>query len=344
MHSETQPTYILQPDADLLSVTFRGDSDAAYTELAGLADLVGVDIARLHAADRRQGILQFTADNVPDGHVRAMFHPLYAQYFASGSAVLNYRTESDKLLELLVAVGATIRGKVIGVVGAHGGVGVTQLAAWIASSLARGDETVALIDCDPASPGVELLLSLVGVPGKRWADVRGKGALLAGRLNAALPKWKGVRVLSADERGGAPIDAGLVTAAVAALAQVNTWTILDLPTLALINAAPMSALVQWCDYLLVLTRGDGLHLAGTHTFLGGVAHSVPMSVVAMGVSAKNQAAHIAQMLAQPGVLTVHADPGAQASIEHGVTPGDRHRSKYAQDVTRICNYLAQKVQ
>ena len=337
------PSSALQPAADLLSVEYRGESEAALKELSRLAELVGVSITHLNGADRRAGVLQFSSEGTPDQHVKAKFHTLFAQYFAPGSALLNYQTEAEKILELLVAVGATVRGKVLGVVAAHGGAGATNLAAWIASTLARSGEEVALIDLDPASAGIELLLSIVGVPGKRWPDLHGNGALLPGRLNSSLPEWNGVRVLSADERGGPPLDARRATGAVAALAQLNSWTILDLPRSVLLSEAPSHALLEWCDYLLVVTRASSVQLAATHTILSRSYRPCPMSVVANAVTSLGQAAHISQMLAVPGVFTVRNSSKHVAAVEHGVAPGARVRTSYARDVERICAYISDTV-
>ena len=335
---------ILQPDAELHSVVYRGENDAAYEELVRLADLVGVGITRIAGSDRQDGVLRFSTQNTPEKYVKAEFHPLFAQYFAAGSVLLNYRTESEQILELLVAVGATMRGKVLGILGAHGGAGVSHLAAWIARTLAKNETSVALLDLDPFSAGIELLISGVGLPGKRWPDLHGSGALLAGRLNAALPRWNGVRVLSADERGAAPETGNLATNAVAALSQLNAWSVLDLPRSALVTASPSHQLLEWCDYLLLLTRSDAIHLAATHSLLARFEHQCPMSIVACGVTAKSEAAHISQMLAVPAVFTVRFDKSERAALEHGVSPGDRIRTKYARDVAQICAYIENQLQ
>lgn len=339
---DSQP--ILQPDVDLLSSIFRGEKGAEFTELSRLAELVGVDLSLLSNDDRRDGVLRFSSDGLAQGQVRAQFHPLFAPYFAQGSVTLHITNDSARILELFAAVGSTIRGKVVGIVGAHGGAGASTLASGLARGLAQGKGSVALIDLCPASAGIELLLSLVGVPGKRWADVHGQGALLAGRLKESLPVWNGVRVLSADERGAAPEQGELPIRAVAALAQVNTWTILDMPNTALIPSAAAHDLLAWCDYLLVVTRPDSLHLIVTHTLLSHADIKVRTGVVAADVRSKNQAAHIAQTLNLPSIHTIRFERSYDAALEHGVDPGGRARTGFARDVKTLCSYIEANVE
>ncbi|MCI5825701.1 MAG: hypothetical protein MR006_03465 [Arcanobacterium sp.] len=334
---------ILQPDVQLLSVVFRGSDDAAFRELARLAELVGVDCTRLSPGDPRDGVLRFSSDECAAGAIRADFHELFSPYFASGTATLDVRRDSDHILELLAAVGATIRGKVVGVVGAHGGAGASTLAASMARELARTHSGVALLDMDPASAGIELLLSLVGVPGKRWADIHGQGALLAGRLNSALPLWHGVRVLCADERASIPCTAEIGPSAIAAISQMNSWTVVDLPTVALVPGSFAYPALEWCDYLFVATRSDAVHLAGTHTLLSRINSGTLTSVVAIGVSSKNEGAHIAQMLDVEMVHLVRCERNYDAALAQGVEPGERARSRFARDVRDLCSYLEQVV-
>lgn len=334
---------ILQPDVQLLSAVFRGSDDAAFHELLHLAQLVGVDLTRLSHADMRDGVLRFTSENCPPGHVNATFHELFAPYFSAAATLLDVHQDSAKILELLVAVGTTIRGKVVGVVGAHGGAGASTLAATLARELVSRGGGVALIDIDPASAGIELLLSLVGVTGKRWADVHGQGALLAGKLNSALPLWHGVRVLSADERGGMPPNAEAGPNIIAAISQMNAWTVIDIPTSALVPEMPTNSVLEWCDYLFVVTRCDAVHLATTHTLLSRMNTALLTSVVAINVTSKNEAAHIAQMLAVDFVHTVRFEHSYESALEHGVEPGERSRSRFSRDVHTLCAYLEQVV-
>lgn len=77
---------------------------------------------------------------------RRPLHDMYSPYFPRGHVRLN-PNESADVLELMAAVGLTRRGRVIGVVGAHGGAGTSTLAAWLARLIAA-DEECALVDVE----------------------------------------------------------------------------------------------------------------------------------------------------------------------------------------------------
>ena len=333
----------LSNEQELLSVVYVGDDAAALRELTRLAELVGVSVHHVHEKQIERAVLRFSSIGMPEGQVRASFHHLFASYFGPQRLSFNYREDSAEILELMVAVGATERGKVVGVVGAQGGIGASALSAWIARTFAKSHEHVALMDLDPASAGIELLLASVDQAGKRWADLHGVGSLLARRLTDALPEWHGVRFLSADARGGVSTSTDAGVTAISALSQVNEWSVLDLPSVAMRRDSLARSWLEWCDHVLVLTRADSISLAGAHTKLEWIAQSVPHTVAVVDVTSKNEAAHAAQMLGQDGVLTVRRDRGFVAGLDHGVWPGERSRASSAKDVARVCAYLEEVV-
>lgn len=332
------------PELDLLSIVYVGDDDERLAELSRLADLVGLDFTRLAAGEtRRAGVLTFSSEGLPPYVVKAQFHDLFAPYFARGQVRLHVRDDAADILELMAAVGATVRGKVIGVLGAHGGVGVTTIAAWLARLLAKGDESVALLDLNPASAGLELRLGIVDEPGKRWADMQGSGAVLAGRVNSSLPLWNKVRVLSGDNRGAPPIDAEAGARVIAALSQVNSWTILDFGPLVARPDSVGYGWLGWCDHLLLLTRADQVSLMETSAKLGDLVSGPPLTVVAMGVSSQNEAAHVADILGLHNVISVRQAKGNRGDIDHGVRPGDRQRSGVARDLVELADHCVSQV-
>ena len=139
------------------------------------------------------------------------------------------------------------RARVVGVLGATGGLGVSSLAAVFArASRLRGWET-ALVDLDPLPGACAEMLALDDAAGLRWADLAHSGAPLIGaHLASSVPTWHGVRVLCGDERGGpAP---GVATAAVAALRSDVDVLVLDLPR----GAWAATSLLASCDEVVVL--------------------------------------------------------------------------------------------
>ena len=90
------------------------------------------------------------------------------------------------------------RGAVLAVIGGRGGAG----ASVFATALAQSAPDALLIDADPWSGGIDLVLGTEAESGLRWPDL----ALQGGRLNLAalrdaLPRHHGVSVLSGGRVG-----------------------------------------------------------------------------------------------------------------------------------------------
>jgi len=91
---------------------------------------------------------------------------------------------------------------VVGVVGGSGGAGASTFAAALACGV--GGAAV-LIDLDPASGGLDVLLGIETVPGARWPGLQlGGGRLDPVALDGGLPKWGHVRVLAAPQASVEP--------------------------------------------------------------------------------------------------------------------------------------------
>ena len=110
---------------------------------------------------------------------------------------------------------------VVGVVGGSGGVGASTFAA----ALAAAARNAVLIDADPLSAGIDVVVGLESVPGARWSGVHVNGGYLdPALLDRGLPRWGGVRVLAADV---AP-SASDVVQVIDAAAELGT-VVVDLP-------------------------------------------------------------------------------------------------------------------
>lgn len=326
-------------EKDLFSVVYTGSSGKVALELERLADLVGVDFMR----GKVPAVLTF--DDAPDDGVVAYFNDMFAPYFPRGRVRLRVSEDSADILELMAAVGATLRGRVIGVVGAHGGAGTTTIAAWLARQLARGS-SAGLIDANPASVGIDHVIAMDAATGKRWADLAGDGAILAGRLATALPIWHNVYVVSADERGGIP-NAALAVQVISALSQTQPWTIVDFAPTALVpqqagdaGSAQPEGIIEWCDRLVLVTRSDAVSLAHARVR----AKQVPGAVVAgVGMRSKAEAAHAAEIIGVDHVFPVRPMRAVRGDTDHGIAPGDRPRSTGEKDIREIRRHLQESV-
>jgi secretion/DNA translocation related CpaE-like protein len=96
------------------------------------------------------------------------------------------------------AEGESRNGIVLAIAGAGSGSGASTFAVTAAlAGAARGLRTL-LVDADPSSGGIDLLLGLEGEPGTRWPDLQNaRGRIRAAELAGSLPSTQGVAVLSA---------------------------------------------------------------------------------------------------------------------------------------------------
>lgn len=327
-------------DMELFSVVYSGADSAVASELQRLAELVGVDFVQ----SQGPGVLMFGDGEA--GTVVAHFHDMFSPYFPRGQLLLRIRDEAADILELMAAVGTTLRGRVIGVVGAHGGAGTTTVAAWLARQFGNGG-SAGLIDADPASVGIDHVIAMDAAPGKRWADLAGDGAILAGRLANVLPVWHGVHVVSADERGGVP-DAALAAQVISAVSQTQPWTVVDFAPQALVGSRALrglgdtqtEGLIDWCDRLVLVTRGDAVSLAHARVRAKHVPRTI---VVGIGMGSKSEAAHAAEVIGVDRVFPVRTIRGLRGDIDHGLAPGDRLRSAAERDIRAIRQHLEELV-
>jgi hypothetical protein len=156
---------------------------------------------------------------------------------------------------------------VVGVVGGRGGVGASTFAA----ALAAAAKDSVLIDADPLSPGIDVLVGIESVPGARWSGVQLNGGHLdPALLDRGLPRWGGVRVLAADVAPSAEHVVQVVEAA------AELWpVIIDLPR------APgdlRDLTLTRCMLAVLVTSASVAPLAAARRLVGGLP-DVPLAMV-----------------------------------------------------------------
>lgn len=98
---------------------------------------------------------------------------------------------------LLRACSPPPSGRVVAVTGARGGAGASVLAVTLALVAARRGIRPLLVDLDPWSAGLDVVLGLERTRGTRWPDLtRLRGRLSPEALPGSLPASRGVAVLS----------------------------------------------------------------------------------------------------------------------------------------------------
>ena len=243
-------------------------------------------------------------------------------------------------------------GRVIGVVGARGGIGASSLAAALARRLARGGGggrdgeggggrgLVALADLDGAGGGLDVLLGVEGVDGLRWPDLRGaRGEVSGAELTALLPRWSGVTVLSADRaRPGAP-RADVVAGVLDALAASHDDVVLDLDRHEVLTG--VGALAR-CALVLVVAGRDVRSVAGVLALRTAALAAVPdVRLVVRGPAPGGlgvlELAHVVDL---PVAASMGPQRGFDAALERGGGPGLRRRGALARAADRLATGLA----
>jgi secretion/DNA translocation related CpaE-like protein len=158
-------------------------------------------------------------------------------------------------------------GRVIAVVGGRGGAGASVFAV----ALARTAASSLLVDLDPWSGGIDLLLDSESAPGLRWPDLSLQGGRLSWpAVRDALPNHLGVSVLSGT-RSCHEMDAGPVESILDAGRRGGVMVICDLPRRA---TGAASAALECADLVIAIATCD----------VRGVASAAAMAPVLRAVN------------------------------------------------------------
>ena len=225
--------------------------------------------------------------------------------------------------------------RVVGVVGASGGVGTSTLAVALALRAGPALGAVACVDLVLGSGGLDVTACVEHLPGLRWQDLAGaRGRLDGADLLAALPAEGPARILSAggpaggvDGFGDGSAGAGrlqpvppdpVVADCVSALSAVCALTVLDLGTT-----------TRWASLCtdLVLVAGTaarqladaGAAVAALTTPVGAEVRLVLRTGRRGAVAPEDVAAH----LDLPLGAVLPDDPRSVADADRGRPPGSR---------------------
>ncbi len=251
-------------------------------------------------------------------------------------------------------------GRVVGVVGARGGVGATTFAAALAATLAAvlaadpgdrraavapvraapagpeapgwtsdGRPAVALVDLDGAGAGLDVHLGIEGAGGLRWADLAdARGEVPGVELAALLPTWSGVVVLSGDRWRPGPAPPEVVADVLDALVGCHRVVVTDLGRREVLDGGPGP---RRCDTVLVVSGRDVGSVAGVVALrdpLRDVVADVRLVVggPAPGGLGPLEVAHVVDL---PVAATLPVDRRLPGLVERGGGPVVRGRGALA---------------
>ena len=254
-----------------------------------------------------------------------------------GAAVVTLPSSASWLSDALANVGAVGRGsgRLVCVVGGSGGVGASTLAAGLAFVAARTERTM-LIDTDPLSGGLDLLLGAERTPGWRWprlATARGH----LGDLTGQLPSVDGIDLLSMDRgespRGWMPHVEQLRAVLLSAM-RSHQITVVDLSRA--FGVAAKEA-VRLAELTVLVVRDDIRGIAAARQ----VVREVEAECEHLGVVVRHSRSRllepklVASGVGLPLLGVFPEDPTLAQAAERGDPPGRSPRSS----LSRLCRQL-----
>jgi secretion/DNA translocation related CpaE-like protein len=204
------------------------------------------------------------------------------------------------------------RGAVVGVIAGRGGAG----ASIFATALAQVAPDALLVDADPWSGGIDLVLGSEGQTGLRWPDLALQGGRLSyPALRDALPQRRGVSVLSGG-RAGSDIDSAPLGAVIDAGSRAGATVICDLPRR---STGAVETVLDAADLVVVIASADVRSCAAAAAITPWLSAINPNAgVVVRGPSPGGlTSADVAKIVGLPLLAAMRPQPGVVDALERG---------------------------
>ena len=255
-----------------------------------------------------------------------------------GSAVLSLPTSAGWLSEAIADICGRGQGtgNLVCVVGGSGGVGASTLASGLAFVAARTSQGTMLIDADPRSGGLDLLMGAERTAGWRWprlATARGH----LGDLTGQLPTVEGVDLLSmarGDSTPSSELRAEQLKSVLQSAMRSHEITVVDLPRT--LGAAAGEALRR-ATLVVLLVRDDVRGVAAGREVVRELAGGCDRLglVVRRGRLRLLEPQLVATGVGLPLLGSFVDDPALALAAQRGEPPGRSARSGLA----RLCRQL-----
>lgn len=234
-----------------------------------------------------------------------------------GPDVLVLPRAAEEVLSLARAANRVLRARVIGVVGAAGGVGASIFAATVARAGSEEGLQVALAE-GAGNPALSVILETTYSPGLRWADLMNSG-LDVGDIADSLPRWQGIRLLLGDDRQGPGMTAAETV--IGGLAHTHDLVVMDLQR----SDVAAGVTKRWCDAVLVLTTPSLPAISAARALCATLTTESVHLVVRGPTKAGLPRGEISSTVGAPLLTYMRAERSLDAGLERGLTPGDQRR-------------------
>jgi secretion/DNA translocation related CpaE-like protein len=204
------------------------------------------------------------------------------------------------------------RGAVVAVIGGCGGAGASLFAV----TLAQAASDAMLVDLDPWSGGIDLLVGAETTPGVRWPDLALQGGRLTwSAVRDALPRHRGLSLLSGTRRGY-ELDGGAVQAVLDAGRRGGATVVCDL---ARRMTDAVETVLETADLAVVVSPCNVRACAATATAVPVLAAINPnIGLVVRGPSPGGlRADEVATIAEVPLLAAMKPHPRLAEQLEHG---------------------------
>lgn len=235
--------------------------------------------------------------------------------------------------------GSRDEGALVAVLGGRGGAGATTFASALAVTATRAGRLTLLVDADPLGGGIDLVFGGEHDRGLRWPELAStRGRVPAAALTGALPRMRGLSVLSWDRSGAAAASVDAVRAVLSAGRRAHELVVVDLPRS--LDDSTRAVLAEATTTVLVVPTEVRAAAAAACVATAVAALCTDLRVVTRGPSPSGLGGdQVARALGLPLLAEMRPEPGIDAALEHGQAPGQRARGPLSVACGRLLDEL-----
>lgn len=219
-----------------------------------------------------------------------------------------------------------VKGRIVTLVGATGGLGVSTLTVSLALVAGEGSGHVVSVDLAEASGGIDILLGEEATDAVRWPDLAGARGELGG-ITDRLLQCRGAAFLSHDRTGRQP-SAEAVRTVLSALARSASFTLVDAGR----GPAPASS-----DLALLVVGADVRSVAAARMLPAETRPSGVIVRTGPGRSIPGEA--VARALGTECIGVIGHDKAVPRLAEAGLPPVPGPARRYGREVAALWDWL-----
>ena len=261
-----------------------------------------------------------------------------AQLSANHIAVI---PDSREWLVEHLSAPASKKGMCVGIIPGAGGAGASILSCGLAFHARQFFNAVVLVDLDPSSAGLDIILGIEAQPGMRWHDFSSlTGSISGGDILRGLPARDGVALLT-HQASESVSKNFMPSSIIEQLRNASELVIIDLPRFT--NQEAMIEILQLCDIVYVATPSTVRGSASTKKAIANIQkHIKNVELVIRNMPGTNlDALKIAQSLNVPLAGVITSDPRIIEQIEQGFGFAGIHLGGFTRNLNGLAQRLAQ---